>query len=71
LKQSPRCGFGYGVYEAVYMAETRLLPESVAQHNEIIRALKERDIEAAMKGLDQNWRWGGKGSRGIWEMGEE
>lgn len=44
-------------YETVYMADTRLLPESVAQHNAIINDLKEHDIEAAMKGLEKNWRF--------------
>jgi hypothetical protein len=43
------------------MAETRLLPESVAPHNEIIRALKEREIEAAMKGLEPELAVGREG----------
>jgi DNA-binding GntR family transcriptional regulator len=45
-------------YETVYMADTRLLPESVAQHKVIISALKKRHIEAAIKGLEENWRFG-------------
>ncbi len=45
-------------YETVYMADTRLLPESVAQHKEIIGALRKRDIEAAVKTLEEHWRFG-------------
>ena len=51
------------------MADTRLLPESVAQHNTIINALKEHDIEAAMKGIEENWRFGMEVL--IRKMGEE
>jgi DNA-binding GntR family transcriptional regulator len=49
-------------YEMVYMADTRLLPESVAQHNAIIDDLKQHDIAAAMKGLEKNWRFGMEGT---------
>jgi DNA-binding GntR family transcriptional regulator len=56
-------------YETVYMADTRLLPESVAQHNAIINALKEHDIEAVMKGLEDNWRFAMEVL--IRKMGEE
>jgi|ERR1700733_9553916 len=49
-------------YEMVYMADTRLLPESVAQHNAIIDDLKQHDTEAAMKGLEKNWRFGMEGA---------
>jgi DNA-binding GntR family transcriptional regulator len=45
-------------YEIVYMADNRLLPESVAQHTRIINALKKRDIETALKGLEENWQFG-------------
>ena len=45
-------------YETIYMADTRLLPESVTQHNKIIKALKEHDVEAALKRLEENWRFG-------------
>jgi DNA-binding GntR family transcriptional regulator len=45
-------------YETVYMADTGLLHESVAQHEIIISALKKHHIEAAMKGLEDNWRFG-------------
>ena len=45
-------------YETVYMADTRLLPESAAQHDAVIRALKERDLEAAIQRLEENWRFG-------------
>jgi DNA-binding GntR family transcriptional regulator len=44
-------------YETVYMADTRLLPESVAQHDEIMNALREHDTEAALRGLEKNWRF--------------
>jgi DNA-binding GntR family transcriptional regulator len=56
-------------YETVYMADTRLLPESVAQHNAIIDALREHDIDAAIKGLEKNWRFGMEVL--IRKMGEE
>lgn len=56
-------------YETIYMADPRLLPESVAQHNVIINALKDHDIEAAIKGLDENWRLGMEVL--IRKMGEE
>jgi DNA-binding GntR family transcriptional regulator len=56
-------------YETVYMADTRLLPESVAQHNAIIDDLKQHDIEAAIKGLEKNWRFGMEVL--IRKMGEE
>jgi DNA-binding GntR family transcriptional regulator len=56
-------------YETVYMADTRLLPESVAQHNAIINALKEHDLEAVMKGLEDNWRFAMEVL--IRKMGEE
>jgi DNA-binding GntR family transcriptional regulator len=44
-------------YETVYMADTRLLSESVGQHNAIIDALKERDIDNATKLIERNWRF--------------
>jgi DNA-binding GntR family transcriptional regulator len=56
-------------YETVYMADTRLLPESVAQHNAIINDLKEHHIEAATRGLEKNWRFGMEVL--IRKMGEE
>jgi DNA-binding GntR family transcriptional regulator len=56
-------------YEMVYMADTLLLPESVAQHNAIIDDLKQHDIEAAMKGLEKNWHFGMEVL--IRKMGEE
>jgi DNA-binding GntR family transcriptional regulator len=56
-------------YEMVYMADTRLLPESVAQHNAIINDLKEHHIEAATEGLEKNWRFGMEVL--IRKMGEE
>jgi DNA-binding GntR family transcriptional regulator len=56
-------------YEMVYMADTRLLPESVAQHNAIIHDLREHDIDTAIKGLEKNWRFGMEVL--IRKMGEE
>jgi len=56
-------------YETVYMADTRLLPESVAQHNGIIEDLKKHDVEAAVKNLEKNWRFGMEML--IRKMGEE
>jgi DNA-binding GntR family transcriptional regulator len=51
------------------MADTRLLPESVAQHKAIIDDLKEHDIAAAIKDLEKNWRFGMEVL--IRKMGEE
>lgn len=45
-------------YEIAYMSDTRLIPESVSQHNAIINALKEHDTEAAVQALEHNWRFG-------------
>jgi DNA-binding GntR family transcriptional regulator len=56
-------------YETVYMADPRLLPESVAQHSAIIKDLKAHDIEAATRGLEKNWRFGMEVL--IRKMGEE
>ncbi len=56
-------------YEAIYMADTRLLPESVAQHNKIIKALKGHDIGGALKALEENWRFGMEVL--LTKMGEE
>ena len=36
-----------------------------------IRKIRFEVLEFCPNGLQQNWRWGGKGSGGIWEMGEE
>ena len=44
-------------YETVYMADTRLIPESVSQHNAIINGLREHKIEDAVKGIEDNWRF--------------
>jgi len=56
-------------YEAVYMSDTQLIPESVSQHKAIINALKEHAIEAAVKGLEDNWRFAMEVL--IRKMGEE
>lgn len=45
-------------YETLHMADTRLLPESVVQHQAIIAALKERDVDAAVKKIEANWSFG-------------
>jgi DNA-binding GntR family transcriptional regulator len=44
-------------YETVYMSDTRLIPQSVLQHKAIIRALQRHDVDAAVKGLEDNWRF--------------
>ena len=44
-------------YETIYMADTRLIPESVSQHDTIINALKKHDIETAVRALEDNWRF--------------
>jgi DNA-binding GntR family transcriptional regulator len=56
-------------YETVYMSNTQLIPESVHQHNEITNALKEHDVEAALKALENNWRFAMEVL--IRKMGEE
>ncbi len=56
-------------YEMVYMADTRLIPESVVQHTAIIDGLKDHDMEAATKALEQNWRFAMEVL--IRKMGEE
>jgi DNA-binding GntR family transcriptional regulator len=56
-------------YETVYMADTRLIPESVSQHNAIINALKAHNIENAVKCLEGNWRFAMEML--IRKMGEE
>jgi hypothetical protein len=63
LVESPTVG------EMVYMADTRLLPESVAQHNAIIDNLSEHHVDAAIKGLEKNWRFGTEVL--VRKMGEE
>jgi DNA-binding GntR family transcriptional regulator len=44
-------------YESIYMADTRLLSESTKQHKAIIVALKERDVTAAVRNIEANWRF--------------
>src|SRR5579864_6695823 len=44
-------------YETVYMADPRLIPQSVSQHNAIIDAMKKRDTEAVVKRLEDNRRF--------------
>ena len=56
-------------YETIYMCDTTLIPESVSQHSAILHALKERDIEAAVKSLENNWRFAMEVL--IRKMGEE
>ena len=56
-------------YETVYMADTRLLPESVAQHNAIIDDLKEHNVDTAVMDLEKHWRFGMEML--IRKMGEE
>lgn len=56
-------------YETVYMADTRLIPESVAQHNAVIADLKKNDMDAAIRSLEGNWRFGMEVL--IRKMGEE
>ena len=45
-------------YEHVYMADSRLRPISVAQHNAIIAALRRGDIDASLKAIEENYRFG-------------
>jgi DNA-binding GntR family transcriptional regulator len=56
-------------YEAVYMGDLRLIPESVGQHKAIILALMRHDIEAAMHAIEDNWRFAMEVL--IRKMGEE
>lgn len=44
-------------YESLYMGNTQLIPESVARHNAIIRAIRQNDVEGALRSLQDNWRF--------------
>jgi len=45
-------------YEHFYMSDSRLIPTSVAQHQEIIAALGRNDMDAAIRALEQNYHFG-------------
>jgi DNA-binding GntR family transcriptional regulator len=45
-------------YELVYMKKSPLIFESVRQHQEVIDALVSEDLDAAVEGLTENWRFG-------------
>jgi DNA-binding GntR family transcriptional regulator len=56
-------------YERLYMADTELISMSVAQHEGIIKHLKRGDLEAALKALEHNYRFGMQAL--LRKMGEE
>jgi len=45
-------------YELLYMRELPLIDVSVHQHQEIIKAIKDRNIAYALEKLEENWRFG-------------
>jgi DNA-binding GntR family transcriptional regulator len=45
-------------YEYVYMRNPTLIAESIRQHQKIIDALMDNDIEAAVQRLTRNWQFG-------------
>jgi DNA-binding GntR family transcriptional regulator len=56
-------------YEHFYMADSKLLPTSVAQHADIIAALQGNNLEAAIKAIEENYVFGMHALLG--KMGEE
>jgi DNA-binding GntR family transcriptional regulator len=45
-------------YEHVYMADSKLIPTSGTQHREIIAAFERKDLEAGLKAIEENYRFG-------------
>lgn len=45
-------------YEHFYMADSKLIPTSAAQHREIISAFKRNDLEAGIKAIEENYHFG-------------
>jgi hypothetical protein len=51
------------------MADSKLIPTSVAQREDIIAALQRNDLEAGMKAIEENYVFGMQVLLG--KMGEE
>ena len=45
-------------YETLYMQELALITVSIRQHQEIIKAIKDGNIAAALGKLEEHWRFG-------------
>lgn len=45
-------------YELFYMADAKLIPASVAQHQEIIAAFQRDDLSAALQAIEENYLFG-------------
>jgi DNA-binding GntR family transcriptional regulator len=45
-------------YEHFYMADSKLIPNSAAQHRDIIAALRRNDLEAGIKAIEENYFFG-------------
>jgi DNA-binding GntR family transcriptional regulator len=45
-------------YEHFYMADSKLIPTSVAQHQDIIAAFQGNDLEAGIKAIEENYVFG-------------
>jgi DNA-binding GntR family transcriptional regulator len=59
LKQMlTRLRLGIRRYEYAYMRKGTLIAESTGQHKKIIDALRSKDLDAAVLGVMENWRFG-------------
>lgn len=56
-------------YEHFYMSQARLIPASATQHEEIVAAIQENDIDSAIRLLEQNYTFGMRVL--LRKMGEE
>jgi DNA-binding GntR family transcriptional regulator len=45
-------------YEHCYMADSKLIPTSAVQHQDIITAFQRNDLEAAVKAIEENYDFG-------------
>ena len=45
-------------YEHLFMSDPELVLESVKQHQQIVEALRAKDVERAEQVLEENWRVG-------------
>jgi len=45
-------------YEHFYMADSKLIPASAAQHEDIIRAFRHNNLEAGIKAIEENYVFG-------------
>jgi len=45
-------------YEHFYMTDSKLIPTSAAQHDDIIAAFQHNDLEAGIKAIEENYLYG-------------